>query len=137
MTIREKPQGAETFDAGAYQRAEERLCTCGAAGSGEGHTHWCSWMDSPWQRRGAIFDHEAASTDYVTNLDQIASLTTQLEQAKETLRRIANAGPHSAPKLLMLAAQATLAAIGPEPSHEDRELAKSLIAGARSDVAGS
>jgi len=23
------------------QQREERLCTCGAAGSGEGHTDWC------------------------------------------------------------------------------------------------
>lgn len=23
------------------QREEERLCECGAAGSGEGHTDWC------------------------------------------------------------------------------------------------
>lgn len=23
------------------QRAEERACQCGAAGSGEGHTDWC------------------------------------------------------------------------------------------------
>lgn len=23
------------------QRHEERLCDCGAAGSGEGHTEWC------------------------------------------------------------------------------------------------
>lgn len=23
------------------QRKEERLCECGAAGSGEGHTEWC------------------------------------------------------------------------------------------------
>lgn len=23
------------------QRAEERACECGAAGSGEGHTDWC------------------------------------------------------------------------------------------------
>jgi hypothetical protein len=23
------------------QRIEEKLCTCGAAGSGEGHTDWC------------------------------------------------------------------------------------------------
>lgn len=23
------------------QRMEERLCECGAAGSGEGHTDWC------------------------------------------------------------------------------------------------
>lgn len=27
--------------AGRLQRAEERACTCGAAGSGEGHTEWC------------------------------------------------------------------------------------------------
>ncbi len=24
------------------QRAEERLCKCGAAGSGEGHADWCA-----------------------------------------------------------------------------------------------
>lgn len=30
-----------TDAAGIIQRAEERLCECGAAGSGEGHTDWC------------------------------------------------------------------------------------------------
>lgn len=24
-----------------FQRAEERLCECGAVGSGEGHADWC------------------------------------------------------------------------------------------------
>lgn len=27
------------------QRQEEKTCTCGAAGSGEGHTDWCDWLD--------------------------------------------------------------------------------------------
>lgn len=27
--------------AGILQRWEERVCSCGAAGSGEGHTDWC------------------------------------------------------------------------------------------------
>src|SRR5690606_18486616 len=27
------------------ERKEEKTCTCGAAGSGEGHTDWCDWLD--------------------------------------------------------------------------------------------
>lgn len=103
------------FDADKYQREEERLCTCGAAGSGEGHTDFCSWLGSEWQRRGAIFDHEASAADYVTNLDRIAGLTAQLEQAKETLRRIADARRNGDPSLMAMAAEATLAAIAPDP----------------------
>ena len=34
----------------AHQRAEETLCTCGAAGSGEGHTDWCPWLSSEWHK---------------------------------------------------------------------------------------
>lgn len=40
----------------AYQRAEERLCTCGAAGSGEGHTEWCEWQSSEWRKWGDAFN---------------------------------------------------------------------------------
>ncbi|RWO29625.1 MAG: hypothetical protein EOS10_22550 [Mesorhizobium sp.] len=43
----------------AYQRAEESLCTCGAAGSGEGHTHWCDWQSSEWRKWGDAFDAPA------------------------------------------------------------------------------
>jgi hypothetical protein len=33
-----------------YQEAEERLCQCGAAGSGEWHAEWCPWVGSKWHR---------------------------------------------------------------------------------------
>jgi hypothetical protein len=45
----------------AYQQAEERLCTCGAAGSGEGHTEWCAWQSSEWRKWGDALD--AAATE--------------------------------------------------------------------------
>lgn len=43
------------WDADAYQRAEEHSCTCGAAGSGEGHTDWCKWLETPWHHFGEVY----------------------------------------------------------------------------------
>lgn len=40
----------------AYQEAEEAICECGAAGSGEGHSDFCPWLESPWKRWGDAFD---------------------------------------------------------------------------------
>ena len=39
-----------------YQRAEQALCNCGAAGSGEGHADWCEWQDSEWRVWGDALD---------------------------------------------------------------------------------
>lgn len=43
------------------QREEERLCECGAEGSGEEHTEWCPWMNSPWR----IWDDAVRASTYI------------------------------------------------------------------------
>lgn len=45
-----------TEPATMYQVAEEHLCTCGAAGSGEGHVDWCDWQSSEWRKWGDAFN---------------------------------------------------------------------------------
>jgi hypothetical protein len=44
----------------AYQEAEKRLCECGAAGSGEGHSDFCPWLDSAWKKWGDAVDASPA-----------------------------------------------------------------------------
>lgn len=53
--------GEDDGAAAAYQCAEERLCECGAAGSGEGHTDFCPWLASEWKRWGDAFNAALAS----------------------------------------------------------------------------
>lgn len=48
--------GIEDDPALAYQDAEERICECGAAGSGEGHSDFCPWLESAWKKWGDAFD---------------------------------------------------------------------------------
>ena len=46
-----------------HQRAEERLCTCGASGSGEGHADWCPWELSEWKKWGDAFDKVSRASE--------------------------------------------------------------------------
>lgn len=54
---------SKAWDPDAHQKAEERLCECGAAGSGEGHTTWCPWMGSYWERYSIAKVEEAEEQD--------------------------------------------------------------------------
>lgn len=62
QTLRAIPATAQG-PAESHQLAEERLCECGAAGSGEGHSDFCPWLTSAWKTWGDAFDAYPAEGD--------------------------------------------------------------------------
>lgn len=68
----------------AYQRAEDAICECGAAGSGEGHSSFCPWLGSQWLKWGNAFNASpqreleervsGEATDVADALDEFADI---------------------------------------------------------------
>lgn len=94
-----RPSTAEAVadPASMLQRAEEHLCECGAAGSGEGHTDWCPWLKSSWRAWGDAVNASAYIPAAAELLKTPAIHKLRVEGAMMTREQVAEALLAAAP----------------------------------------